>query len=135
MKMKRVRYRLRPAYLIAFVWLVSVPPAAGQAGPDAPSHLMCELMARPELAVLRDRQPEFGWAVNSSLVNDVQSAYQIVVASRRETLEKNVGDLWDTGKTPSARSIDIEYAGDPLSPNETYFWKVRIWNRNGEQFL
>jgi len=132
MKMKRVRYRLRPAYLIAFVWLVSVPPAAGQAGPDAPSHLMCELMARPELAVLRDRQPEFGWAVNSSLVNDVQSAYQIVVASRRETLEKNVGDLWDTGKTPSARSIDIEYAGDPLSPNETYFWKVRIWNRNGK---
>ena len=98
----------------------------------APSGLMCELMARPEIAAVADRRPEFGWVVNSPLENDVQGAYQILVSGRRETLDKNVGDLWDTGRTRSSQSINVEYAGKPLSSDATYFWKVRTWNKHGQ---
>ena len=132
MRTTRISLRVRTASVIALALLVSALSAVGQAGPEAPSGLMCELMARPEMAALADRKPEFGWIVNSALRDDVQSAYQILVASDRERLAENVGNLWDTGRTASARSTNVEYCGDPLSPNETYFWKVRIWNRNGQ---
>jgi hypothetical protein len=89
-------------------------------------------MSRPEIAVLSDASPEFGWVVNSSLENDAQSAYQILVANTRETLAQDVGDLWDTGKTVSPQSTSVEYAGRPLSSNKSYFWKVRTWNRHGQ---
>jgi len=132
MRTKKIPLHLRPASLIALTLLIAVPSAVGRAGPQAPSGLMCELMAQPETAALGDRRPEFGWIVNSSLRGDVQSAYQILVVSGRQRLGENAGDLWDTGKTMSSRSANIEYAGKPLSPKTTYFWKVRIWNRNGQ---
>ncbi|MBN2132323.1 MAG: family 78 glycoside hydrolase catalytic domain [Sedimentisphaerales bacterium] len=135
MRTNRIPLRMRPASLVALVLLVWAPSAVGGADRKAPSGLICELMTRPEMATLGDRRPEFGWIVNSSMRDDVQSAYQILVASDRKTLGENVGDLWDTGRTVSARSANIEYSGDPLSPNETYFWKVRIWNRHGQASL
>lgn len=92
---------------------------------------MCELMARPELTEIADPRPEFGWVVNSSVQQDTQAAYQVLVASDRENLDKSEGDLWDTGRIPSAQSVAVQYDGKTLSANGTCFWKVRIWNKNG----
>jgi len=91
---------------------------------------MCELMARPDLTAVLDAQPEFGWVVNSQLPDDTQSAYQILVSSERKLLDKNIGDLWDTGKTTSTQQANIEYAGKPLVSHNAYFWKIRTWNSN-----
>ncbi len=106
----------------------SAAGAASPEKPDAPSGLMCELMGHPELAKITDPRPEFGWVVRSRVRSDTQTAYQILVASSRERLDRDEGDLWDSGKTASARSIGIEYAGKPLSLNTTCLWKVRVWN-------
>jgi len=125
----KVSSRLRITYLIILVLPVSMSLAAETRGPDAPTGLMCELMARPDLTAVLDAQPEFGWVVNSQLPDDTQSAYQILVSSARKLLDKNIGDLWDTGKTTSTRQANIEYAGKPLLSHNEYFWKVRAWNR------
>jgi alpha-L-rhamnosidase len=122
----------RVVYMIILALFVTVSPAADRRGPNAPSGLMCELMARTELTAIRDPHPELGWVVNSPLPNDTQIAYQILVASGRGMLDKNRGDLWDTGKTVSTRQTNIEYAGEPLASHETYFWKVRVWNSHDE---
>jgi alpha-L-rhamnosidase len=122
----------RVVYMIILALFVSVSPAADGRGPNAPSGLTCELMTRAELAVIRNPRPEFGWVVNSTLPNDTQTAYQILVASDRAMLEKNTGDLWDTGKTASTQQANMEYAGKPLASHETCFWKVRVWNSNDE---
>jgi alpha-L-rhamnosidase len=56
-----------------------------------------------------------------------QTAYQILVASNKERLERDEGDLWDSGKVESDQSLHIAYAGKPLTSRMQCFWKVRVW--------
>ncbi|MEA2062849.1 MAG: alpha-L-rhamnosidase C-terminal domain-containing protein [Gemmatimonadota bacterium] len=97
-----------------------------------PSGLMCELMEYPERTVINDARPEFCWIVNSPFEDDLQSAYQIILATDLGNLNKNIGDMWDTGKIVSGESINIEYNGKPLLTGTAYFWKVRTWNKRDE---
>jgi len=98
-------------------------------GPAAPSGLMCELMTRPELATITDATPRFSWVVGSA---GKQTAYHILVASDGQSLDRDRGDLWDSGKVPSAQSTAVEYAGKPLPIAASCFWKVRTWSTEGE---
>jgi hypothetical protein len=92
---------------------------------------MCELLANPGAAVsgIGDATPEFGWIVNSTLTNDVQTAYQIMVATSVTLLDMDTPDRWDSGKVASDNSVCVSYAGLPLSVSQSYFWKVRTWNK------
>ncbi len=96
----------------------------------AASGLMCELMGEPARTVITDFTPEFGWIVNSDTKDDIQTGYQILVASSRDKLDKNIGDLWDSGKVSSGESSNAEYSGKQLSSNTSCFWKVRTWNKD-----
>ncbi len=91
----------------------------------APTGMMCELMAHPELSRIGDPRPEFSWIVGPI---GKQTAYRILVASSRDRLDEDQGDLWDSGKVMSRRSTAIEYAGKPLPSNAACFWKVRVWD-------
>ncbi len=63
-----------------------------------------------------------------------QTAYQVLVASSEELLNKDQGDLWDSGKVESDQSIQVEYAGKPLASRRQCFWKVRVWTaRTGDR--
>ncbi|OHB66443.1 MAG: hypothetical protein A2Y77_03870 [Planctomycetes bacterium RBG_13_62_9] len=115
------------------VALTMLPTTAScEQAPGAPVGLMCELMANPQLAEISDPRPEFGWVVEAAIAADAQTAYQILVASGRDILDKDQGDLWDSGKVASAGSTAIEYGGKPLRPNTAYLWKVRVWNANDQ---
>ncbi|MBN2375164.1 MAG: family 78 glycoside hydrolase catalytic domain [Sedimentisphaerales bacterium] len=98
----------------------------------APTDLMCELMGAPVRSVITDFAPEFGWVVNSDIKDDIQTAYQILVASSRDKLDKNISDLWDSGKVVSEESSNVEYFGKQLLSNTSYFWKVRKWNKSAQ---
>jgi alpha-L-rhamnosidase len=93
---------------------------------DAPSGLMIEFIREPEKVKILDLRPEFSWIVPQDALT--QTSYQILVASTRENLEKNYGDIWDSGRIMSSISSEIEYGGDELTPDKSYSWKVRIWN-------
>jgi len=97
----------------------------------APTGLMCELMARPGLTQIKDRRPEFAWVVNFPTQGDRQKAYQILVASSNERLGQDEGNVWNSGRVESARSVAVEYAGRPLERDTLYHWKVRTWNKDG----
>ncbi len=101
--------------------------AAGLRAADEnrPTGLMCELMAFPGRSAITDPKPDFGWIVNSPAPNDRQAAYRILVASRPELLDADRGDLWDSSRVESAQSVSVEYAGKPLEPGKSYWWKVR----------
>ena len=73
--------------------------------------MICELLRAPEMAVITDPQPEFGWIVNDSRRGAVQSAWQILVASSQDLLNRDEGDLWNSGKIISNQSINLEYQG------------------------
>ena len=75
-------------------------------------------------------QPRLSWVLQSSQRGDRQTAYQILAASSEASLNKDSGDLWDSGKMVSDETIQIPYAGKPLKSSQQVFWKVRAWDAN-----
>lgn len=93
-----------------------------------PSGLTVEYIREPAGIQIRDATPEYSWIVPDEAVT--QNAYQILVASTKENMEDNIGDVWDSGQTRGAASINIPHGGAQLKPGSTYFWKVRIWDQD-----
>src|SRR5437016_1517471 len=97
-----------------------------------PTDLRCEYHVDP--LGIDVAQPRLAWVLKSDQPEErgqSQSAYQILVATSRENLDADKGDLWDTGKAASGETIQIEYGGKALSSSQQAFWKVRVWNASG----
>ena len=93
-----------------------------------PSGLMVEYIRKPKSTPIIDKKPEFSWIVPDEAVS--QNAYQILVSSSPALLAKNIGDVWNSGQVRGHQSSNIEFGGNPLAAGNTYFWKVRIWDRD-----
>jgi alpha-L-rhamnosidase len=78
------------------------------------------------------REPRLSWQVDSNTRGARQTAYHIIVATNAANLTANKGDLWDTGKVASSETIQIAYRGKPLQSRQQCFWKVRVWDQNGQ---
>ena len=76
--------------------------------------------------------PRFSWNMESLQRGAKQSAYQILVASSAEKLKANEADIWDSKKIVSDKSIQIYYDGKTLESNRKYYWKVLVWDNNGD---
>jgi alpha-L-rhamnosidase len=79
---------------------------------------------------LDDQMPLLGWQISG--VNTIQSAYQILVATSAELLNEIDADIWNSGKVYSEQSQHIPYNGKELKSSQKYYWKVRIWDHNGD---
>jgi alpha-L-rhamnosidase len=102
--------------------------AASDFGPTTPR---CEYETNPH--AVATTQPRLGWVVASGAQRGVlQTAYQILVASSLDLLKRDQGDLWDSGKVTSDRSQHVVYAGKQLESDQVCFWKVKLWNQDGE---
>ncbi|MFZ4779858.1 MAG: alpha-L-rhamnosidase N-terminal domain-containing protein, partial [Terrimicrobiaceae bacterium] len=93
-------------------------------------YLRCESLVNP--IGLDINKPRLGWVINSDRRGEMQTAYQILVASTPELLAKDQGDLWDSGKVDSDQQNQVEYAGKPLESRLRCHWKVRIWDKDGK---
>ena len=91
-----------------------------------PTRLGCEYLTDP-LSV-QTPYPRLSWVLESGDRGATQSAYRVLVASSQEILQADKGDLWDSGKVASERSIQVEYAGRPLASGTAAFWKVKAWD-------
>ncbi|MCV9386652.1 glycoside hydrolase family 78 protein [Reichenbachiella ulvae] len=60
-----------------------------------------------------------------------QSAFQILVASTPDQLDKDEGDVWDSGKINSDQSVNNVYSGSSLTSNQQCYWKARVWDKDG----
>ena len=95
----------------------------------APTNLTVELIREPSTDVqIFDTKPEFGWEV--PLESKFQSGYQILVASSKENIDLNHGDVWDSKQVRSTASTNVEYKGNALQVGKSYYWKVRIWEQD-----
>lgn len=91
--------------------------------------LHCEYMSNP--LGINATKPRLSWVLHSESRGVTQTGYQILVSSEKETLKKNIGDLWDSGKVSSNQSVLVEYSGKPLQSEQNCFWKVRVWDQKG----
>jgi alpha-L-rhamnosidase len=90
----------------------------------------CEYRVNP--LGIDNPNPRLNWIILSPQRGELQTAYQVLVASSEKLLSANTGDLWDSGQVPSDQSAGIRYDGKPLSSGLFCFWKVRVWDRNGK---
>jgi alpha-L-rhamnosidase len=112
------------ALLTLALWGAS-PARCGQ-GAAAPVWLRCEYLSDP--LGIDALKPRFAWALDHSERAERQTAYQILVSTTRDLLERDQGDRWDSKKTASDDSIQVVYQGRPLKSGEAYYWKVRFWD-------
>src|SRR5215204_1111859 len=72
--------------------------------------------------------------MNFFFLPGISAAYplQIIVSSKPDEIRQLKGSAWSTGKITSNQNIHIEYAGLPLRSFTRYFWRVRVYDANGE---
>jgi len=98
-----------------------------------PMNLRCEYRKNP--LGIDTVNPRLSWTLESTDPEARglrQTAYQILAASSEERLRRGPGDLWDTGRVESDRSIHVPYEGKPLASAMPVWWKVRVWGNNGK---
>ncbi|MCU0915894.1 MAG: glycoside hydrolase family 78 protein [Planctomycetes bacterium] len=102
--------------------------AGSPSGKLTPRSLRCEYLVNP--LGIGAVQPRLSWIVGSGERAQMQTAYRILVASHPRLLNQEEGDLWDTGKVVSNRSIQVVYSGRPLSSRMRCYWKLRVWDKD-----
>ena len=78
-------------------------------------------------------KPRFSWILTGEGRNRTQTAYRILVSSSEKELDKNEGDIWDSGKMFSNNTNQIEYKGVSLTSQKTYYWKVKVWDESATE--
>jgi hypothetical protein len=111
--------------------LLNAWPACGArefAASLTPASLRCHFSAAP--LGIDEPQPRLFWTLDSPQRAQHQTAFQILAATSREQLDADRADLWDSGKTLSAETAHVRYAGRPLASSQQIFWKVRCWDQD-----
>ncbi len=124
--------RMIPLLLMIFLFILLSGQVGCQSTGIAPERLSCEYLTDPQ--VIDVTNPRLSW-VNVARGGDrgqVQTAYQIQVASSRDKLLDGEADLWDTEQVDSDQSLWVRYDGEPLVSRQDCWWRVRTWDRDGE---
>ena len=111
--------------------LASTSPTHGSDAPLPPTDLRCEYLVNP--LGIDQVQPRLSWRLEPrtpDVRGQRQTAYQVLVASRRSLLDEDRGDRWDTGRVASNQSVHVPYQGRPLTSRNECWWKVRIWDEH-----
>ena len=117
--------RFAKLWMIAALLALELPGiTSGQATAVTANTLRCESLENP--LGLDAEKPRLTWLASSNRRGDKQTAYQVLVASAMDLLDKNQGDVLDTGKVVSSDNSVI--FDKPLTSRQTCFWKVRVWD-------
>ncbi len=90
--------------------------------------LRCEHLTAP--LSIDAATPRLSWVAQSNRRGWKQSAYRVQVASSQANLSADKADLWDSGKVKSSQTLNVRYAGAPLSSGQRCFWRVQVWDEN-----
>ena len=115
------------------VWMfVVILGSAGSIGwaNMRPTYLRCEYHPEP---IIDEPRPRLSWLLEAEGRGQRQTAYQVLVASTAGALQRDTGNLWDSGKVNSDATCQIEYAGKPLKSRQRCYWKVRVWDAHGHE--
>jgi alpha-L-rhamnosidase len=125
-----VRFKVAPTASVLFAiiqLLFFIPHCQAEIGVE---NLRCENRLNP--VGIDAECPRFSWTFKPSVLRgQSQSCYQILLASSKEILDRNMGDFWDSGKVCSSQSIAIWYSGKPLVSETGYYWKIKVWDQAG----
>jgi alpha-L-rhamnosidase len=95
-----------------------------------PEKLTCEYLKDPQVVDVLN--PRLSWinVASENIRGEAQTACEIRVAGSKELLLSGKTDFWNSGKIISSESVNIRYAGKPLSSRQDCWWQVRVWDKN-----
>ena len=79
-----------------------------------------------EVPRIQTKTPLFNWVLDDKSKQSI--SFQIIVSSSIKLSNKNIGDLWDSGKVNSTNFSEI-YGGKELKTEKVYYWKIRYWEK------
>ena len=111
--------------LVCFAVATPLPAAL------VPADLRCEYLIKP--LAIESPEPRLSWILHADPAErgQAQTAYRVLVASSPDLLNRDEGDLWDSGRAASDRTIHVVYAGRPLASSVRCYWKVQVWDAHG----
>lgn len=104
-------------------WLLAISPLQV-------AQLTCEYLENP--LGIDIAKPRLSWTLSNTARNQSQSAYEIVLHTDLRSLEQDKAATWSTSKVFSSQNLYIEYTGPALQAFTRYYWRVRVYNQNGE---
>ena len=115
--------------VIAAIALAACPARVRAQATLQPVNLRCERRVNPR--GIGDAAPQLSWQLQSGGTGTAyrgltQTAYQIWVGST-----SGAADLWDSERVSGSQTVDIPYAGVPLTSRKQCFWQVRVYDGNG----
>lgn len=84
-----------------------------------------------QFAEIRSSRPTFGWIVPQGKGATWQKSYEIAVDESWDDALLHKGGVWHSGRVKSAQSTAVEYGGEELQADKTYYWSVRITTNDG----
>jgi hypothetical protein len=96
------------------------------------TNLRCGFLFNP--IGVDDTLPRLSWQLQTAKPGErgqLQTAFQILVATSSNSLSNDQGDLWDSGKIISDKSAGF-FGGSSLVSEQQAFWKVRVWDGDGQ---
>lgn len=90
--------------------------------------LTCEHLVNP--LGIDAANPRLSWRLDDQRNGALQSAYQLFVGQDSLALIQETDGVWDSGKQLSSAML-VPYNGAKLTPRTKYFWKVKVWDKEG----
>lgn len=94
------------------------------------SHLRCEYLVDP--LGIDESKPRLSWVIETLRRGARQAAWRVRVASSAQALAAGKADLWDSGRVEDDRTLQIVYAGVPLTSRMRCYWQVQVWDEKGD---
>lgn len=92
--------------------------------------LTCEYQINP--LGIDVSNPRFSWILSSDVRGQTQSAYELIVSTDIREIKKGIGSAWTAGKVETNQSIHVTYRGEPLESFTRYYWRVRVYDKDGK---
>ncbi|OQP63615.1 family 78 glycoside hydrolase catalytic domain [Niastella populi] len=116
--------------IASFLVLTGIVPVFAQTPRPVVVNPRVENLTNP--AGIETMQPRLSWQITSTGRAVMQTKYRILVADDLSKLNLATGNIWDTKEVASEQSLWIPYAGKPLQAGQTYYWKVQVWDNQGQ---
>ena len=96
----------------------------------APAALRCDSLTEP--LGIDTPKPMLSWQLRDGGPGAKQTAYEITVFSKAALPVSAKPDVWDSGRVQSEKSTGVPYGGSALSAEKRYYWRVRVWDKDGK---
>jgi len=91
--------------------------------------LKCEYLTNP--IGMDSSHPRLLWVLDDNRQGAKQTAYQLSVSTDSVELIKGIANNWQTVKIISDANR-VNYNGKALQPYTKYYWRVRVWDKDGK---